>query len=301
VGTVALPRLIALVAALAWPAHASAHSVEGAPGLATWTWDPDVVLPLLVSGALYALGLARLWRRAGRGRGITAAQAGRFAAGWMLLVAALVSPLDALGEWLFSAHMVQHELLMAIGAPLLVLGRPLEAWTWGLPAAWRPALGRIGHARWLRAPWAVLTDPLGAWTVHAIALWAWHVPPFFRAALAHPALHAVQHACFLGTALMFWWAVFGRGVREPGGSSLAGLYTTMMHSGALGALLTFAPTVWYGYAAERTAAFHLTPLEDQQLGGLVMWGPGGLAYLVASLFIVAAWMRRGNVARAALR
>ena len=297
---VALLRLISLAAALA-PGLAAAHPIEGTPGLASWNLDPDVAVPLVTSGLLYAIGLARLWRRAGRGRGITGAQAARFATGWLLLVASLMSPLDALGEWLFSAHMVQHELLMAVAAPLLVLGRPLEAWTWAMPATWRPTLGRIGHARALRAPWRLLTDPLGAWTVHAIALWAWHVPPFFRAALAHPALHAVQHACFLGTALLFWWAVFGRGVRQPGGSSLAGLYTTMMHSGALGALLTFAPTVWYGYAAERTEAFRLTPLEDQQLGGLVMWGPGGLAYLVASLFIVAAWMRRGNIAPAPVR
>jgi putative membrane protein len=300
VDAVALLRLIAVAAAMG-PGLAAAHSVEGTPGLASWNFDPDVAVPLATSGLLYAIGLARLWQRAGRGRGITGAQAARFAAGWLLLVASLMSPLDALGEWLFSAHMVQHELLMAVAAPLLVLGRPLEAWTWAMPAAWRPTLGRIGHARALRAPWRVLTDPLGAWTVHAIALWAWHVPPFFRAALAHPALHAVQHACFLGTALLFWWAVFGRGVRQPGGSSLAGLYTTMMHSGALGALLTFAPTVWYGYVAERTEAFHLTPLEDQQLGGLVMWGPGGLAYLVASLFIVAAWMRRGTMAPASFR
>ena len=296
---VALLRLIAVAAALL-PGLAGAHHAADGPLATAWNFDPGVALPLAVSGLLYAVGVRRLWGRAGMGRGITRAQAARFALGWTLLVVALVSPLDALGEALFSAHMVQHELLMAVAAPLLVLGRPLEAWAWALPPEWRVPLARVGHARALRGPWTVITDPLGAWTLHFAALWLWHVPYAFRAALENPALHALQHACFLGTALAFWWAVFGRGVHRPGGSSLAGLYTTMMHSGALGALLTFAPTVWYGYAAETTARYGLTPLEDQQLGGLVMWGPGGLAYLAASLVIVAAWMRRGDP-RAAVR
>ena len=288
---VTLLRLILALAATCAPSLAAAHhaTVEGAVAGA-WNFDPGVAWPLGVSALLYVGGLARLWRRAGVGRGITRAQAARFGIGWLLLVAALVSPLDAMGEWLFSAHMVQHELLMAAAAPFLVLGRPLEAWTWALPAAWRTPLAGVAKAPLLRRPWGIATDPLGAWTLHAVALWTWHVPALFEAALRDPVIHALQHACFLATALLFWWAVFGRGARRPDGASLAGLFTTMMHTGALGALLTFAPTVWYGYAAATTARFGLTPLEDQQLGGLVMWGPAGLAYLAAGLVIVASWM-----------
>jgi len=292
-GPVAVLRLIALLAA-ALPLAASAHHVQEGVTLAlSWNFDPDVVLPLAVSAAMYAIGVKRLWSRAGVGRGIARLDAVRFAIGWLLLVVALMSPLDALGESLFSAHMVQHELLMAVAAPFLVLGRPLEAWTWALPAGWRSPLANAGRSPWLARPWAMLTDPLGAWTFHAVALWTWHLPLLFDAALRHPALHALQHACFLGSALCFWWAVFGRGSRRPDGGSLAGLFTTMMHSGGLGALLTFAPTAWYAYSDVMTRTYFLSPLEDQQLGGLVMWGPGGLAYLVAGLVILAGFMRRG--------
>ena len=292
-GLVALLRLIAFAAA-ALPLAASAHHVQDGVALAlAWNFDPDVALPLALSAFLYVLGLKRLWKRAGIGRGISRLDAVRFTIGWLLLVVALMSPLDALGESLFSAHMVQHELLMAAAAPFLVLGRPLEAWTWALPPAWRAPLASMGRAPLLARPWAVFTDPLGAWTFHAAALWTWHLPLFFDAALHHPALHALQHACFLGSALAFWWAVFGRGSRRPEGSALAGLFTTMMHSGGLGALLTFAPTAWYAYTDVMTRTYFLSPLEDQQLGGLVMWGPGGLAYLVAGLVILAAIFRRG--------
>jgi cytochrome c oxidase assembly factor CtaG len=138
----------------------------------------------------------------------------------------------------------------------------------------------------LRAAWRTCTDPVGAWTLHAVALWAWHVPVLFEAALADDAVHVAQHACFFASALFFWWSVFARGARRAG-ASVASVFTTMMHTSALGALLTFAPTPWYAHYAE-TSAFGLSALEDQQLGGLVMWVPGAFAYLVAGLAIVAA-------------
>jgi putative membrane protein len=185
--------------------------------------------------------------------------------------------------------MVQHELLMAAAAPFLVLGRPLEAWTWALAPRWRSALGSLAKAPGLRATWSAITAPLGAWTLHAIALWIWHVPALFEAALASEAVHVAQHACFLGTALLFWWSVLERGRSESGAASLASLFTTMGHTGALGALLTFAASPWYPtYLA--SGAFGLTPLEDQQLGGLIMWAPASLAYLAAALFIASRWL-----------
>lgn len=143
-----------------------------------------------------------------------------------------------------------------------------------------------------------MTEPLGAWVVHALALWTWHVPVLFHAALAGEGLHALQHASFLGSALLFWWAALGRGARQPDAASLAMLFTTMLHTGALGALLTFAPRPWYaGYA--QTERYGLSALEDQQLGGLLMWIPGGTAYLVAGLMVAGAWLAAG--ARPALR
>jgi putative membrane protein len=254
-----------------------------------WHFDAWVVALLAVSALLYALGVRRLWRRAGRGRGITLVQGARFASGWLVLCAALVSPIDTLGTELFSAHMLQHELLMVVAAPLLVLSRPLEAWTWALRPRWRKTLGGIARIGVLRRAWHACSDPIGAWSLHAIAIWVWHVPRFFEAALANEAVHIAQHTCFLGSALFFWWSVFGGSLERRGAASLASLFTTMMHTSALGALLTFALKPWYAHYAQ-ASLFGLTALEDQQLGGLLMWVPGGTVYLLAGLYIVAAWL-----------
>jgi cytochrome c oxidase assembly factor CtaG len=236
---------------------------------------------LAASAVLYALGVASLWRRAGVGRGIRVVEAARFAAAWLLVVVALLSPIDGLAERSFAVHMVQHELLMVAAAPLFVLSRPLEAFAWALPAGALRALALTP-----RDAWRTLTAPAGAWTVHALALWLWHAPALFVAALENASLHVLQHACFFVSALLFWWSVFGR--RAPDAASVASLFTTMLHTSALAVLLTFAPAPWYAH--DMQVPFGLTALEDQQLGGLVMWVPGAFAYVVAGLAIVTGWL-----------
>lgn len=283
-------RAVLKLALAALPGAALAHTPDALPSAAPLAWNfASWLLALLALSAIgYAWGTRQLWRQAGRGRGITQLQAGAYALGWLTLVGALVSPLDALGGRLFSAHMVQHELLMVIAAPLLVVARPLVAWTWALPQAQRRRVGRWFQARGWTAFWGTLTDPLVAWALHALALWAWHIPAAFDAALVSEPLHILQHVSFLGTALFFWWAVLGhdpRGRYGPGHSA-AYLFTTMMHTGALGALLSLAPTPWYAEYVPRTSALGFDPVEDQQLGGLVMWVPAGLAYVVAALWVL---------------
>jgi putative membrane protein len=280
---------LSMAALIAPPALAHGETLASAESFALRSpFDAWLVALLAASALAYALGLKRLWRRAGRGRGITVAQAGRFAAGWLVLCAALLSPVDTLGAELFSAHMLQHELLMVAAAPLLVLSRPLEAWTWALRPSWRRTLGGVARIGVLRRIWHKCTEPIGAWSLHAVAIWVWHVPLFFAAALANEAVHIAQHTCFLGSALFFWWSVFGHAGRR-GGASIASLFTTMLHTSLLAALLTFATKPWYAHYAQ-ASLFGLSPLEDQQLGGLLMWVPGGLAYLIAGLYIVAAWL-----------
>ena len=262
---------------------------------ASWAWnfEPWVVVLLSIALALYVRGVADLWARAGAGRGISSRNAACFAAGWLVLAAALVSPIDTLGGALFSMHMVQHELLMVVAAPLLVLSRPLEAWTWGIAREWRAPLSSAGRWEPLASLWRAATSPAGAWVFHAAALWAWHMPPAFEAALRNEGWHALQHATFFTSALAFWWSVL-RG--RPHGAGLASVFTTMLHTGALGALLTFAPYPWYRhYAGQRL--FELTALEDQQLGGLVMWVLGGLPYLAAALALLGAWLAHTGEAR----
>jgi cytochrome c oxidase assembly factor CtaG len=283
-----------LTVAALWPAAVQAHdgsaSHAGAWSL-PWSFEPWIIACLAVSGALYAVGLARLWAHAGAGRGVGRRHAAAFTGGWLVMVLALVSPIDPLGERLFSAHMLQHELLMVVAAPLMVMSRPLAVWVWALsPRARRAVGGAFHHPAW-RTPWQCLTAPLAAWVVHAAALWLWHVPAWFEAALAHSGLHSLQHASFLFSALLFWWSVLRPAAPSAGGAALLSAFTTMMHSGALGALLALSPLVWYPSYVDSATALGWDPLDDQQLGGLLMWAPAGLAYLAAGLALVWPWLK----------
>ena len=223
-----------------------------------------------------------------------------FWAGWTILALALVSPLHPLGEVLFSAHMAQHEILMLVAAPLLVLSRPLVAFLWGMPFGWRRGVGAWSKARPVQRIWSALTDPMTAWCIHAIALWAWHAPPLFQATIGNDWIHGAQHASFLGSALLFWWALFYAQGEKNYGAGVFYIFTTAIHTGILGALLTFAPRLWYPAYAATAPAWGLTPLEDQQIGGLIMWVPAGLVYIAAGLAMFAAWMRHSERRSAAM-
>jgi len=284
----------ALMLLAAGAAHAHDVTAAAAPvAEVRWTFEPWVVACLGVSALLYGVGLARLAHRSGEGRERLRHRACCFFAGWLALVAALVSPLDALGTQLFSAHMLQHETMMIVAAPLLVLGRPFALWLWGLPAGWRRPVGAAVRGRAVQGVWALLTWPLFAWLLHAAVLWLWHAPLLFEAALHSNAIHTLQHVSFLGSALLFWWAVLGDGTFRPQrGLSMLYIFTTMAHTGALGALLTWSGVVWYPSYIGAGEAFGMAALEDQQLGGLIMWVPGGLAYLLAGLALASTWLGR---------
>jgi putative membrane protein len=274
-------------------AHAGADSVTAAAWSLPWPADPWVLGCLLLSGAAYAFGLHRLWRSAGRGRGIRPAQAAAFAAGWAALAIALASPLDPLGLRLFSAHMLQHELMMVVAAPLLCLAQPLVAWTWALPPKARRMAGRITrHAAWA-GPWRLLNRPLAAWSLHALVLWGWHLPALFERALHDEGVHTLQHLAFLFSALLFWWSVLRPGRAAQQGAALLSVFTTMLHTAALGALLALSNLPWYPSYLGSASALGIDPLQDLQLGGLVMWVPAGLAYLATGLALVMRWLAMG--------
>jgi cytochrome c oxidase assembly factor CtaG len=126
-------------------------------------------------------------------------------------------------------------------------------------------------------------------------LWVWHIPFLFQATLDNDFVHSLQHSSFLFSALLFWWALMhGRARMRGYGIAVLYVFTTAMHTGALGALITFAGSILYPDYARTTPAWHLTPLEDQQLGGLIMWIPAGLVYFVAGLALFAAWLRESE-------
>jgi putative membrane protein len=122
----------------------------------------------------------------------------------------------------------------------------------------------------------------------------WHLPALFEATLTSDAVHSLQHTSFLLSALVFWWALLrGHGSRNPG-AGVFYIFTTAVHTGALGALLTLSERLWYPLYAETTEPWGLTPIEDQQLGGLIMWIPACLVYLGGGLALLALWLRAGD-------
>ena len=269
---------------------AAAHTGEALEPHDLWTaweFEPGTVIPLALSALLYLRG-ARVKR------GVRVRDMALFWSGWLLLTLSLVSPLHPLGEALFSAHMTQHEVLMVCAAPLMVLSRPLTPLLWGLPFGWRRALGRFSKTAPVRATWLAITAPLAAWSIHAVALWVWHAPALFQATLTNEWVHAAQHCSFFFSALLFWWSLFYAHGRSGYGSAILYIFTTAVHSSILGALLTFSTVVWYPAYRLTVGAWGLTPLEDQQIGGLIMWVPASLVYVAACLILLAAWMRESD-------
>jgi cytochrome c oxidase assembly factor CtaG len=252
-------------------------------------WEPLLVpAEIVAAGALYARGLLAAPRATARWR------AAGFGGGLCVLAVALSAPLDSLAHARFAAHMVQHLLLIVVAAPLFALSAPLAPLVRGLPAAGRRAVARTVAAVRRRPRWAaacgLAAHPLAVWTLHTGVLWAWHLPGPYEAALRDDLVHAVEHLCLLVPATLYWSSLVSRrALGRPTG--ILSLFATALQGGALGALLTFSSEPWYAAYASGAAAAGLTPLEDQQLAGLIMWVPGGLAYTLASAGLFAAWLR----------
>jgi cytochrome c oxidase assembly factor CtaG len=272
---------------------------EGAPLTphdlwSAWPLDPLVLAGLGVSALLYARGMVRLGARSEPRPGARQRQAAAFWAGWFALAVALMTPLHPLGEALLAAHMAQHELLMAVAAPLLVLGRPLVVSLRGLPPRGRQVVG--GWVRRLGALWRACSRLDVAWLLHATAVLGWHLPGLYQRTVDADLVHALQHSSFLLTAVIFWWSVLpGASRRSRHGAALLSLFATMVYTGGLGALLTLGRTLWYPGYGEAAPLWGLTPLEDQQLAGVIMWVPGAVSYLLAAAWLVLDWLRAAEV------
>jgi len=255
------------------------------------SWDLLPLVTICASSVLYGWGVSRLWRVAGIGHGLGWLQVACFALAQLALALALLSPLDPLSDSLFSAHMTQHELLMVVAAPLLVLGRPLTAYLWLLPLGQRAAVGRQLRRPTWRAVWQFLTAPLFVLVLHAFVRWIWHVPRLFEAAMKDERLHAFQHFGFFLSAALFWWAlVHGRYGKAGYGLGVLFVFATAIHTSILGALISVAPRLIYTIYSERAAAAGWRPLEDQELAGLIMWIPSGVLFLLTALALFAAWL-----------
>ncbi len=266
----------------AWAHGTDAHS-DGA----TWTFDPWIVVPLAIMAIAYGVGSVKISSRAAHGNGAFALRLGFFISGWATLAAALTSPLHWLGEHLFTFHMIEHEVVMAVSAPLFALSRPVSAFVWALPRHGRYIVGTAMNSAVMRGIWGWSTRGQNATLLHGVAIWAWHLPWLFDASVTDISLHRLQHLSFLITALVFWWSILWRCSR---GVAAWHLFVTMIHTGILGALMALAPRVLYLAQTADAKAWGLTPLEDQQLAGMLMWVPTGTVYAGAALTMLGMWI-----------
>jgi cytochrome c oxidase assembly factor CtaG len=247
-----------------FPAHA--HVSLG------WAWDPSILLGLALLTAGYALAVGPLRRRYGWGPPVSRGRQAAFYLGNLIVFVALVSPLDALSDdYLFSAHMVQHMLLMFAAPPLWLSGTP----------GWLVDRLLLG-ARTRRAFHAV-TRPAVAFVIFNLTMWVWHWPRFYDLALEHEGLHIFEHVLFMATAVIGWWPVLGPeivpGEQERSVSRALYLIPSMFACTALAALIALSPRLLYTFYGAAPLEWGLTPLSDQQIGGLIMWLPGDMIYM----------------------
>jgi putative membrane protein len=227
----------------------------------TWSFEPAVLICVFAAAAVYL----RWWRLARAPREPHRPGFGRlalFAAGLLAVLAALVSPIDVLGEQLMVMHMVQHILLLDIAPILLILGLT--------KVLLRPATRRLqGIER--RA--GVLAHPAFAVLAYAGFMWLWHIPAMYDLALRHANIHALEHICFAAAGALYWWHLISpiRGRMRLGGMGpVAYMVSTKLLVGILGLVLAFAPTAIYPFYAHHPHYWGLSPREDQNMAGLVM-------------------------------
>ena len=252
-----------------------------------WTLDPLLTVPLALALLIVAVGWSRLSKRAS-----TPVRPTLFLVGWLVLALSLTSPLHEAGERSFTMHMVEHELIMLVATLLLAASGAGAILAWGLPRPLRQTLAGSWNSP-LQKLWRRLTEPVTATVIQGAVMWAWHAPILFDRALDSFSWHVAQHACFLLSSLLFWWAMLHPRGRASGyGVSAACLFATSLIGGALGALMSLSSSPWYAdYAAMGMTGIGLDPVDDQRLAGLIMWIPGGAFHGIAALVLFYQWLR----------
>ena len=263
----------------------------------SWFFDPKIALGLAVAVLLYFRGWRILHRTLPDRFPVWRLLA--FVGGLATVWLAIASPLDAFAGLLLSAHMVQHLLLMSVAPPLILLGSPLLPLLRGLPRKFaRDGVGPFLVWPALRRAGTKVTHPVSCWTIMAITLCAWHVPAAFDLALRSPAWHKVEHACFLGASLLFWWPVvrpFPSRPQWPLWSVPLYLLAIDLLNTALSAILTFSEHVLYPTYLAAPRLFGMTALSDQSCAGVIMWVPGSLVFLIPAALIAIQYLSQGSL------
>jgi len=248
----------------------------------TWNLDPVLWLGIIGFVVAYFYAIGPLRQRYHLGPPATSRQIAYFLLGTITLAVALVSPLDFIADrYLFTAHMIQHMLLVVVAPPLWLLGTPGWLLT---PIFRREPVRRIAR---------IITNPIVAFLLLNVTLYLWHLPPLYDAALTHEALHIVEHLMYIALGVLFWWVVLSpveEAPRVSRGVAIIYLFLACQPMVLLGALLTFAPAPVYLPYVAAPRITDLNPLTDQQLGGLIMWLPTNIPYLLALIVFFFKWV-----------
>ena len=289
-----LPALLAAACLLLTPGVVLAHGADvPAPTLPTvllaWRADPFAIAGLLLAAAGYLWAVRRV-NREHPGNRQPRYRSWLFLAGLAAIGVALLSPIEAYEGSLFSVHMVQHMLLELVAAPLLLAGAPITLALRVSSPSVRRRLLSILQSRLMHA----VSFPVVAWVLFAAVNWGWHFSVLYDQALENQALHYLQHASFLGVALLFWWPVIGADPspwRMPHPVRILYLFLAMPQNSFLGVALSSASTVLYPHYVTNVRDWGLSPFEDQALGGVIMWVVGDVIFLAAMMGVVLLWMR----------
>ena len=213
-----------------------------------------------------------------------------FIAGILVVLGSIFSPLDELGGYLLSAHMIQHLLLLGVAPPLILLGAPAMPLLRGLPATIRREwIGPFLMSVVVRRGFHVLVHPVTGWIALVLATWVWHVSVMYELALVDPFWHEVEHAFFLTTAFMFWFPVIQPWPSRPvwpRAAMIPYLLLADLQNTVFSAFFAFAPRVIYPTYEQVTPVFGLDPLEDQALAGAIMWVPGSLIFIAPIAWVI---------------
>jgi len=250
--------------------------------LAEWRLPVWLTLSILLAAVVYLRGWLAI--RKTRRQQFSGMRMASFFCGLGILWLAIGSPMDGFADALLSAHMVEHLLLMMVVPPLLLCGLPAVPLLRGLPTLVQiyllspilriPFLRRI--ARWM-------VKPAVAWLAMNLTFLGWHVPAAYDFALEHENWHAVEHLCFLSASLLFWWCVvrpWPAAKHRLSWGILLYLVSADMVNTLLSAFLAFCGRPVYAYYLGHANPFHVSPLDDQTLGAVVMWVFGSIIFLI---------------------
>jgi putative membrane protein len=263
--------------------------------LLSWSWRPEIMLTLSLAAAVHLAGRRRLKQRGG-GRLVTGWRSASYLSGLTVVWIALMSPIDVLAGQFFYMHMIQHLLLVMVAPPLLLIADPMPIMMWGLPALLRREVGRelrpeAVFRRGLRA----VTSPGLVWLMFVAVLVGWHDSGAYDAALRSDLVHDVEHLSFFITAMLFWWHVTGAAPhvhkRLSRGLRIGYVLSIIPANMLTGLALTFASDPLYPYYATVPRPGGMSILQDQMLGGVLMWIPGSMMYIIAALVLIAQAIR----------